>query len=469
MLFEDNNGNKKPVHCGHSSWLQIVLFGTGSVAYLVSDLVRVVSENKVNNFRVIKFGITFTCCILCIGFMKLYNGVFLKNTRLFHYSLSVMIGAVVCEWIAVTISPLWEYSAKNRTILTNSTISVSRHADGNFELVLEMIQSFLEPVFLEFLSITATCLLHLWQTMRKEIKYHIVHKADYSDTGSTMNNNHEDSSRSLEIRRDQDQNYEATGDDQALLTAETGSVSLHYSNDQKIKRYKLQTSIVIAISACVSVLFGTACFILPPTPVLRAVRHTAVVKWIKYVHDPILFAPLNLLMVIAICKLNKSKICFRKSKHFTSTDYLLLFTSSALFVYSILHIFSQIGLFVARSKVDTFRIAFKILFWVSIAIGYTWGQTQLIMTAQYVRRSQQELSKFLRFTLIYLVSVNLELWICGSILHKWVENYAHDAELKVLFGESNTKVILLILLPFWDIYSFHSAVVAYNILKTPNI
>ena len=469
MLYEDNNGNEEPVNGGHSSWLQIVLFGIGSIAYLVSDLVKVASEITVDKVRVAKFVILFTCCLLSIGFMKLYNGVFLKNTRLFHYSISVMIAAVVCEWISVTMSPLWGYSAKNATLITNSTISLSSHAEGNFGLVLDMIQSFLQPFFVEFLSISATCLIDLWQTMRKEIHYQIVHEVDYSDTGFTLDNDQEDTSLTYESSGDPIDNHEATGDDQIFLTVETGSVSSHNSNDQRIKRYKLQTSIVVAISVCVTVLFVIACS-KHITPVLRTYRDTPVVKWISDLYQPIVFAPLILLIIISLYKLNNSKIDIKKSKHFTSTDYLLLFTSSAVFVHNILQIFSLIGFFVTRSNVSTLEILYEILFWVISAIGHIWGQTQLLMTAQYIRRSQQKLPKFLRFTLIYLVSINLGLWMCDSIFHKWVENSYQDPKyelaLRKMFGESNTKVILLTLLPLWDLYSFHSAIVAYNILNT---
>ena len=80
MLYEDHDGNEEPVYGGHTAWLQIVLFGIGSIAYLISDLVKVASEITVDKVRVAKFVILFTCCFLFIGFMKLYNGVFLKNT-----------------------------------------------------------------------------------------------------------------------------------------------------------------------------------------------------------------------------------------------------------------------------------------------------------------------------------------------------------------------------------------------------
>ena len=428
-------------------------------------MVKVASEITIDKVRVAKFVIIFTCCFLSVVFLKLYNGVFLKNTRVFQYSISVMISAVVCEWISVSMSPLWEHLAKNAT--TNSTNSLSSHNEDNFGIVLDIVQSFLQPFFAEFLSISATCLINLWQTMRKEIQYHIVHEEAYGDIDFTLNNN-QDTFGTLKSSGDHIDNDEATGSDQTLLTVETGSVSSHRSNDQRITWYKLQTSIVVAVSVCVNGLFVTVCSILPPSPVLRKVEDTSIVKWINNVHQAVVFTPLILLINISLFMLNKRKIGIRKSKHFTSTDYLLLFTSLAIFVYNTLNIFSLIRLLAVHSKVNNVEVAYKIIFWLVSAIGHVWGQTQLIMTAQYIRRSQQELPKFVRFTLIYLVASNLGLWMCDSIKHKWTEIDYHDnyGDLGKMFGDSSAKVIILTFLPIWDIYSFHSAIVVYNIVKT---
>ena len=84
VLYKDNNGNEEPVHGGHSSWLQIVLFGIGSIAYLVSNLVKVALDTNVDKIEVIKNLITLACCLLSIITLKLYNGLFLRNTRFFQ-------------------------------------------------------------------------------------------------------------------------------------------------------------------------------------------------------------------------------------------------------------------------------------------------------------------------------------------------------------------------------------------------
>ena len=81
----------------------------------------------------------------------------------------------------------------------------------------------------------------------------------------------------------------------------------------------------------------------------------------------------------------------------------------------------------------------------------------------------QSIPKFSMFTLIYVMSISVGQWFCDSIDHKWVENdhMGQVSELISMFGESQAKKILLIFLPIWNIYWFHSAIVAYNLIKKP--
>ena len=169
VLYTDHNGKEKPIHGGHSSLFQIVIFGIGSVAYCISVLAQVESENHVDKFQAARSLLTLTCCTLFIMFVKLYNGVFLKSTRFFYYSISVMLGALVCEWIYIAISPLWKHSAENvtmSTIIGNSSISISDHTEEkNFQLIFDVIHSFLQPFFVEFLSTLTASLFELRKTM----------------------------------------------------------------------------------------------------------------------------------------------------------------------------------------------------------------------------------------------------------------------------------------------------------------
>ena len=473
VLYTDHNGNEKPVHSGHSSWLQIVLFGIGSVAYLISVLVQVVSQNNVDKIQVAKTLITLTCCILFIKFLKLYNGVFLKNTTFFHYSIAIMVGAGVCEWITISIRPFWEHAGENvtmATVLSNSSISMSDYTEGDhFEFVFDTIHSFLQPFFVEFLSMSASCLFELRKTMRVDGHYHIEYTSDDSDIESNFSEDisrHVESSRIIGTNEDHSQNYQAIEFDGLLTQPNKVRVSLK-NLSKKCRKYG--TTIVVVISACTSVFYVVVCSIVL-VPVTPFYKDNLVIEIIHKINNAFVCVPLIVLLMVALYKLNKMKICMRKSRHFTSTDYLLVFASSALFVYNILRIIALIGLIAVHRNTDTVGTIFQILFW-AFSIVHIWGQTQLIMTVQYINRSEQRIPRIARFTLIYLMSYNASLWLCDSIQHKWVENgknIGHLIEMVTLFGESQTRLIMLIFLPIWDIYCFHSAVVAYRSLKSPN-
>ena len=215
VLYTDHNGNEKPVYSGHSSWLQIFVFGIGSVAYLVSVLIQLASEANVDRVQVAKSSISLSCCIVFILFLKLYNGVFLKNTRFFQYSIAVMIGANVCEWISTTIGPFWEHSTQNvtmSTVINNSSILMSDHTERNsFEFVFDTIHSFLQPFFVEFLSISAASLFELWKTMRVDGRYHIEYISDDIST------NHSESSRIIGTHDYHLQHYQAIEVKRVLL------------------------------------------------------------------------------------------------------------------------------------------------------------------------------------------------------------------------------------------------------------
>ena len=493
VLYTNHNGNEKPVHGGHLSWLQIVIFGIGSVTYLVSVLVQVASKKYVDKIQVGKTLINLICCTLFIMFLKRYNGVFLKNTRFFQYSIAVMIGANVCQWISITMSPFWEHSAINvniSTVISNSSSLMSDVTDrNNFELVFDIIHSFLQPFFIEFLSISAECLLELRKTMGIVRRYHIEYKPD--DTGieshlsdESINNhsvssriigtnllednvtNQNESSRINATNEDLFQNYQTIEIDGALTHPNADPVSLSNSF-KKCREY--ETTIVVVISACASVIHVVNCSIvlLPVTPLYK---DTFVMDILNESNDAFVFAPLIVLLLVALYKLNKMNICMRKSQHFTGTDYLLLCTSSALFVYDILLIIGLVGLLVVRRDINTYVTILEIIFWAG-SIVHIWAQTQFIITSQYVQRSLQKIPKFSRYTLIYLMSINAALWWCDSIAHdQWVENGKSDRlrTSNSMFGESK-GVIMLVFLPIWHIYCFHSAVVAYRLLKTNTI
>ena len=309
-----------------------------------------------------------------------------------------MIGAVVCEWISITISPLWEHSAGNSTNTVSSrnlNISMSYASKKeNFDLVLETIQSFLQPFFVEFLSISAACLLELRQTMRSDVRYHIEYNSEFSNIESQSNSNdHTESTIIWEASEDHLHNNETIGDDTPLLHPRSSVTSLYNS---KGKLYEFQTSVVFGISVWVSVYFVVICAlqVLPMSPKIDIEKET-----LRKISNAFAFGPLLILLLVAFYKLNNANICMQKSKHFTTTDYLLLFTCCAIFVYEFLLIIVLIEQVFYFRNIDTVGSILQIFYWV-VGIAHAWIQTKVLMTAQCIHRSKQSIPRFLRFTMI---------------------------------------------------------------------
>ena len=188
-----------------------------------------------------------------------------------------------------------------------------------------------------------------------------------------------------------------------------------------------------------AVVYATPCFI-TFVPIIPVQKDNIAIQIIYKGKIAIGFGPLIIFQLLALYKIYKSNICMQKSQHFTSTDHLLLFTSSAMFVYDVLRIIALIGSLAYRGNIDTFGTILQIIFWV-FSIIHIWGQMKLLMTSQYIHRSMQSIPKFSRFTLIYVMSISVGQWFCDSIDHKWVENdhMGLVSELISMFGESQAK------------------------------
>ncbi len=522
ILFTKDEKGDHRVHSSHHSPFQIGAFGVGSILYFISELVEVLSETDIDKIQIMKSITSLICCVVFIIFLRKYHNVVLKNYNLFHYFIAVMLGAEVCIWVSLTVHPLWHvtpesYNHDNNTITLNSTSTHNnlQHTDLDFEVGLRTVQGFLQPLLAEFISIAGACLLHLWQTMRQETYYQVecnppraqatnndeefehVEGYDHSivdiETSSTpdtdLNGLHGTST---------DQNNNATStidygdidcnlplftdvdvDENANLVGDTSGSNFSSSPvRQDTQRKNIFTIAVTVTSGFLAVYLVTSCVLLAPG--LLTIKQTALTEVLQHVVYTSVFGPLIIFILVSLCRLNKITINIPKAKVLNGGDYLLLCTSSAIFVYDILWIISEFGyLLVQPNTADTKETLFELCFWVG-SIVHVWGQTQLILTVQNIYQSAKapKMDRFIKFTLIYLVAINTGLWFCDSIGHKWAENdhqvdaatqadatHSYNSSTVSMFGEYHTNIILLVFLPVWDIYCFHSSITVYNLLK----
>ena len=128
--------------------------------------------------------------------------------------------------------------------------------------------------------------------------------------------------------------------------------------------------------------------------------------------------------IISLCHLHRDKsntILGPTQSQLTSSGYLLLFTSSANFIYGIWKLAADIGLISSRQESDVSAIVLYTIF-NFVAIIHVWIQTQHIMTINYLHRARRNIPQMSRLTLIYLIMINFVEWMCLSITHSWIES-----------------------------------------------
>ena len=394
------------------------------------------------------------CIILAIIFLRRYEGVALKSCRFFQYSIALMIGADAWVWICITVKPLWTFSIHSTL---NGSSNTSEYSDTatSFHLnstneIMEIVETFLQPFFVEFLSISAGCVINLWFTMTDDPRLHIEYEQQFN--------------RETRI----DEQNEDLPDYRALLDQSESEDSLSQSkNDTTSRRHRYLKYIVITASVFIGTGYWAASEILPFGPFsFIAEEHLSDTtrSVLEKIIIGLVYLPLVVMNLICLHILQKSSDGIPQIKHFTTSDLLLLTTSAAYFFYFILRSIANINIVIDDWKPEC-------MLYLVINIGsivHIWVQTQFIMTAHYVHRSVRRLPKTTEFTLIYVAAINLAEWLGLAVVHKWIENdpalAVFNPELVKSFGNLNTAILLLILNPIMEMYRFHSVVVAYETL-----
>ena len=445
-------------HLGHSSPIQIVLFGVGSVVYCIIHLLRRAVERSLGMNQLLKFGGLLVCCIVYTLFLRKYNGASIKNSSLFHYSLAVMIGGQAFGWISITFNVLWNLSGDNSTTsalnVTTDLQDVKHETKFNVELGLEITECVLEPFFVEFLTISTGCLIGLWNTMKSDLDSHFEYEENA--TQGIMENER------APLR-----------DYGAILSAEGLPCSRQGIQSQKwLKFYSRIFLMVSVFSGVVNIIVSE---MQPPGPFTKLLYPNFIPTNFRILFmqamEVLIHAPLWVLTVISNYKLQNCTRGIPKTKSLKSSDYLLLFTSAVLYIYYFLKLVAVIAGFFVQSQLQTTTTVLSVLFWF-LNIMQVWSQTELILTIHYVSRSCPSVLKSFKlpkFTLIYLIAINLSLWFQRSVSLAWAEHdptfYHYFPDFVAIFGKHNTKMLLVLYLPTGIIYNFHSAVLAYEIFQ----
>ena len=154
------------------------------------------------------------------------------------------------------------------------------------------------------------------------------------------------------------------------------------------------------------------------------------------------------------------------SVRFTSSDYLLFLTTIANFIGFILEFIACASILSARFVHYQLGDAIVRIIWAITAIIQVWVQTQLLLASRSLRRQGRSISKLTKICLIYTIALNVAMWLLLAISRDSViDNDVLNPALKACFGEVTTRTLVFMSYPAFEVYRFHSAIVAFEILK----
>ena len=248
------------------------------------------------------------------------------------------------------------------------------------------------------------------------------------------------------------------------LENEDAQLTTEQSLSEKCKIY-----IATAFSVLVAGTYLIALQILSEGPFGKCADHLKVGRCALYrkIIGSCVYFPLVIMNMISLFILLRNKTILPVESQLTSSGYLLLFTSSAYFLYGIFRLVADIGLLNSSDEQDLYQTALFILYTVAVAVYY-WIQTQHIMTLNYIHRTGGSIPTMSKSTLIYLIALNFADWMNLSLTHKWME-FGNDPtllspEISLCFGYFAGHIIFLLLHPVLEMYLFHSAMMACECL-----
>ena len=155
---------------------QISVFGIGGGVCLTCTFILKVYPSP-HDIALAVYAIAMLISLaIQVIFFALYDGAILKNNAIFHYLIALMIADKVGVWVTFTLFALPEIlpgnTAINHTdILPKMIINVtdiSPHENDWIVSTSLVLKLFLEPFYIEFLTVSITALFQLWNLMTEE-------------------------------------------------------------------------------------------------------------------------------------------------------------------------------------------------------------------------------------------------------------------------------------------------------------
>ncbi|XP_072021591.1 uncharacterized protein [Amphiura filiformis] len=454
---------------------QSVMFGVGAGMWLTCDMVYIIcfgdqfGDNSVywNWVSLLDVFIYLLSVVIQIIFLAKYDGAILPNNCLFHYSIALMIADKVWVWITVTLGGIDDVMshAHNHTDRNSTAGNVT---ESTFQTALDMTLVFLDPFFLEFLTISMGLLFHMWNLIGKD--------RAVSRT--------RDSRSTTDVRRHSDGGY---GDYSYVIESEGGGnqVSRYYGSDVTeseqcgLLGYNTNRNIRLhlndKIKTCLFTVFVIVVHLGLFTLDLVIYQLRPFLSWsnslpistqyiLNYGIQIAAFLPITFACIVATYKIYKENTYW--SLRFTSSDYLLFCTSAANFIWLLFRVIAATTILSTSTNADQRNQAIIVLCYAILRIIQVWVQTQMLLAARSVHQMGRPNSKLTRFCLIYLVVINIWQWLAIAISRELLAHRTPFTTVMIdCFGEATTTTLMYFFYLAIELYCFHSAVVAYETLK----
>ncbi|XP_072021567.1 uncharacterized protein [Amphiura filiformis] len=468
------------------SLLQMVVFGVGALLFLACRVIYVASfeDDTVNlNWVPIVDELTYMVSIVIqVIFLVKYNGAVLPNNSLFHYSVGLMVADKVWLWLTQTLNNIAVLSSEDDISLPispvypiNYTSKVSKN-DGNFtestfQKVIEASLVFLQPFFLESLTIVMGALLHLWNFIGKDSN---IPRVEGNGTSDNAERHPRERYYDYGYVIDSEERQEVTKH-YSCNTAESLHGLLGSGANYLAERSSMNDKIKIGLFTVIAFIIAISLFM---TVVilnqLGPFEHIAdsLSDHTKYVLAYGIQMTAFLATIIA-CLVSTHKIYHRNTCLSTTTltfsEYLLFVTAATNFIWFILRLIAAATFLNMSNSDDPHRgEAICNLCYALTCIVQVSAQTQMLLAAQSVHQMGQSNSTFTRVCLINIAAINISFWLIIGIFRESVINQHRSSItyqfMNKCFGEKTTKIMIFLLYPAMELYRFHTTVVAYQIL-----
>ena len=432
--------------------------------------------------------------IIQIIFFAYYDGAVLK------YSEKIWI------WVAFTLFALPEISPGNSPVTcTNiSPLSISLNMTNISPLTNDKIVSaslvlklFLEPFYMEFLTVSVTALIQLWNLMTKEQDDSVkmftagnrVSPSNERDEGRGASEDISLNIEEMEERLVPEINDADDNEERESLCDEDNSLpSRQVQKRTRVKRLeKLVTVMFVAfltITAISEFLGEQILYVGPLHTLVEGKVKPSVAHFLFRGIYIAVYTPYFLLCIITIHKLYRISNSTRFGPApFNSSDYLLIFTTTVIFAWEVMKIVAA-GISLSRTidhlnstentntddnmhESVTKNGAMFMLVYDTLTIIMVWLQSQVILAAHSFHRLGYSNSKLTKVCLAYVIALNIPQWLQGALDR---ENLMHQhnyftPELNSYIDEVTVRMLTYILFPIMVFNKFHSAVMAYEIMK----